>query len=81
MVIPEPTQSQEILYRHVCKVQLCNITHARLKEARNNVLESLAEDVAIKNLDAVLNTEDIQKRNRGIRSGNPGTSTNYPHWI
>ena len=38
MVIPDPTHSQEILYRHMCKVQLRNTTHARLREARNKVL-------------------------------------------
>ena len=36
MVIPDPNHSQEILYRHMCKVQLHNTTHARLREARNN---------------------------------------------
>ena len=56
MVIPEPTHSQEILDRHMRKVQLRNTTHARLIEARNKVLESLAADDDINNLDAVLKT-------------------------
>ena len=37
-----------------------NTTHDRLREARNKVVESLAEDTAIKNLDGVLNTAEIQ---------------------
>ena len=37
MVIPDPTHSQEILERHMCKVQLLDKTHVRLREARNKV--------------------------------------------
>ena len=61
MVITEPTHSLEILKIHMHKVQLRNTTHARLREARNKVVESLAEDTAIKNLDGVLNTAEIKK--------------------
>ena len=60
MVISEPTHSQEILYKHMCKVQLCNTTHTRLREARKKFLELLAADAAINNLDAVLKTAEIQ---------------------
>ena len=38
MVIPETTQSQEILDRHTRKVQLRNTTHARPREVRNKIL-------------------------------------------
>ena len=44
------------------KVQLSNTTHARLIEARNKVLESLAADAVINNLDAVLKTSEIQNK-------------------
>ena len=60
MVITEPTHSLEILKIHMHKVQLRNTTHARLREARNKVLELLAADDAIKNLGSVLNKVDIQ---------------------
>ena len=60
MVITDPTNIQEILDRYMCKVQLQNTTHAMLREARNKVLESLAADAAIKNLNAVLKTAEIQ---------------------
>ena len=60
MVIPGPTHSQEILDRHTRKFQLLKITHARMREFRNKVLESLAADAAIKNLNAVLKTAEIQ---------------------
>ena len=60
MATPEPAHSQKILDRHLCKVQLRNTTHARLRESRNKVLESLAEDYAINNMDAVLKTSEIQ---------------------
>ena len=43
------------------KIQLLNTTHARLRESSNKVLESLAEDSAINNLDDVLNTAEIKK--------------------
>ena len=59
-MIPDPTHDQEILYRHMRKVQLRNTAHARLVEARNKVLESLAADAAINNLDSVLKTAYIQ---------------------
>ena len=62
MVIPEPTHSQEILNRHMCKVKMRIITHTRLREARIKVLESLAADAAIKNMDALLKTEDIHNK-------------------
>ena len=54
MVIPDPKHIQEKLYRHMRKIQLLNTTHARLRESSNKVLESLAEDSAINNLDDVL---------------------------
>ena len=57
MVIPEPFDSQEILYRNWRKFQLCNRAYARLIEFRNKVLESLAVDAAINNLNDVLKTE------------------------
>ena len=60
MMIPEPNQSQEIFDRHMHKVQLRNTNHARLRESRNKVLESLSSDSAINNLDYVLKTSDIQ---------------------
>ena len=60
MVIPEPTHSKEIIDRHSRKVQICNTTHFRLIESRNNVLESLVADDSINNLDAVLKTSDLQ---------------------
>ena len=44
----------------MCKVQLQNTTHAMLREARNKVLESLASDAAINNMDAVLKTAELQ---------------------
>ena len=46
----------------MCKVQLRNKKHARLREARNKVLESLAADAAINNQDAVLETSDLQNK-------------------
>ena len=60
MVIPEPTHSEEILDTKMCKVQLRNIAHARLRESRNKVLEFLAADAAINNLDAALKIPDLQ---------------------
>ena len=60
MVITEPTHSLEILKIHMHKVQLRNTTHARLREARNKVLESLAADAAISNLVGVLKIAEIQ---------------------
>ena len=57
MVIPDPFDSQEILYRNWRKFQLCNRAYARLIEFRNKVLESLAVDAAINNLNDVLKTE------------------------
>ena len=62
MVIPEPNQSQYILGRHTHKVQLFNTTHARLREARNKVLELLAADADINNLDALLKTAELQNQ-------------------
>ena len=59
MVIPEPTQIQEILDRHTCKIQLWNTTHTRLREDRNTFLESLAADNAINNLDDVVKTAEL----------------------
>ena len=56
MVIPEPTHSQEILDRHMRKLQLHKTIHDRLREASNKFLELLAADAAINNLDAVLKT-------------------------
>ena len=38
MITPEPNHSQEILDIHLRKVQLCNTTHASLREARNKVV-------------------------------------------
>ena len=61
MVIPETTHIQEILDRHIHKVQLRNTAHASLIESRSKILESLALDAAINNLDALLKTVDIQK--------------------
>ena len=60
MVIPEPTHIQEILDRHMRRVQLWYKTHARIRESREKVLKSLAADAAINNLDAVLKTSEIQ---------------------
>ena len=60
MVILDTTHSQEILYRHSRKFQLHNTTHDRLRESRNNVLEPLAADSAINNLDDVLKTAELQ---------------------
>ena len=60
ILIPDPTHDQEILYRHMRKVQLRNTSHARLGEAKNKVLESLASDAAINNMDAVLKTAELQ---------------------
>ena len=60
MVIQDPTHSQWIIDRHSRKVQLRNTTHARLIEARNKILESLAADAAINNLDYVLKTAYLQ---------------------
>ena len=60
MVILEPTLSQEILYIHLWKFQPCNTNNARLREARNKVLESLAADAAISNLVGVLKIAEIQ---------------------
>ena len=60
MVIPEPTHSEEILDTKMCKVQLRNIAHARLRESRNKVLELLAADAAINNPYDVLKTADTQ---------------------
>ena len=62
MATPEPAHSQKILDRHLCKVQLRNTTHARLRESRNKVLESLEADAAIINLEAVLKKADIQNQ-------------------
>ena len=62
MVIPNPTHSQEILDIHRHKAQLRDTTHARLREARNKVLELLVADYAINNLDAVLKTAAIQNK-------------------
>ena len=59
MVITEPNHSHDILDRHMRKVQLRNTTHARLREARNKVLELLAADAAINNMYDVLKTSDI----------------------
>ena len=60
IVITKPIHSQEILERNMLKVQLRNPTHARRREARNKVLESLASDAAINNLDTVLKTTELQ---------------------
>ena len=60
MVIPDPNHSQEILDRHSQKIQLLNTTYTRLREARNKVLWSLAEDAAINNLDSVLKKSYLQ---------------------
>ena len=60
MVIKYPNQSQEILERQIRKVQMSNTTHTRMRESRKKVLESLAADAAINNLDAVLKTEEIK---------------------
>ena len=62
MVITDPTHSQEILDIHMWKVQLRNTTHASLREARNKVLESLASDDAINNLDTALKIEYTQNK-------------------
>ena len=62
MVILEPNHSQEIIYIHMLKVQLRNITHSMLREVRNKVLKLLAEDAAINNLDNLLKTAEIQNR-------------------
>ena len=42
------------------KVKLFKRTHCRLKESKNKVLELLAADYAINNLDALLKTSEIQ---------------------
>ena len=60
MVIPEPTHSQEILDRHMCRVKLHNPNHSRLIESRNKFLDLLASDDAINNLNYVLKTAEIQ---------------------
>ena len=60
MVIPELTNIQEILERHMHKFQLRNTTHARLRESINKVLESLASDAAINNLYTALKKVEIQ---------------------
>ena len=44
------------------RFQLHNRTHSRMREARNNVLELLAVDVAIDNLDVVLKTSETQDK-------------------
>ena len=62
MVIPEPNHSQWIIERHMHKVHLRKKNHARLREARNKVLELLAADAATNNLDSVLKTSDILNR-------------------
>ena len=80
MVIPETNHSQEIFDRHMRKVQLRNTNHARQREASNKVLELLAADSAINDLDGLLKIVE-EKRNRGIRAGNPGTSLYYPFLI
>ena len=59
-MILDPTHYQDILYRHLRTVQLCNTIHARMRESSNKVLELLAEDVIINNLDAVLKIADLQ---------------------
>ena len=60
MVIPEEVHSQDVLGIHSCKVQLRNTNHARMREAMNKVLELLAADAAINNLDDVLKTAELQ---------------------
>ena len=60
MVIPDPIHSQVIIDRKSRKVQLWNRNHARPREYRNKVLESLAADSAINNLDDVLERSDLQ---------------------
>ena len=42
------------------KVKLFKRTHCRLKESKNKVLELLAADYAINNLDALLKTSEFQ---------------------
>ena len=61
MVIPEPTQSQDILDIHIYKVQLFKTPHGRLIKDREKVLESLAANSDNNNLDTVLMTSEIQK--------------------
>ena len=56
MVIPEPNHSQDMLDIHILNFQLRNITHTRLRESRNKVLEFLSSDAAINNLDDLLKT-------------------------
>ena len=60
MTIRELTHSQEILEIHTNKVQLRNTANARTREPRNKVLELLAADANINNLDDVSKSEEIQ---------------------
>ena len=60
MVIPDPVHSQYILYRQLRQIQLHYTTHTSLREARDKILESLAEDISINNLYALLKTSDLQ---------------------
>ena len=62
IVIPEKIHSKEIINRHYLKVQLRNTTQSILIKDRVKVLESLAADSAISNLDAVLKTTYIQNQ-------------------
>ena len=60
MLIPESVHRQDILDIHLCKIQPLNTNHSRLRESRENILELLAVDVSINNMDAVLKTPELQ---------------------
>ena len=61
MVIPEPTNNQDILVRHSRKFQLHNTNHARMRESSNKVLDLLAADYAMNKLNAVLKIAYLQE--------------------
>ena len=61
MVIPKPTNSKEILDQNTRRVKIRNKTNTRLRQSRQQVLDSLAASTTVDNPDAVLKTAKIQK--------------------
>ena len=60
MVILDPSHSQEILDKQASKVHISNTSNVRIRQSRQQVLESLVIDVTAGNPDAILKTAELQ---------------------
>ena len=60
MVIPDPTHSQEILYRQTRKVQLHHTANDSIRQASQQFLDWIAAPVTDNNPYAILKTSELQ---------------------